>query len=472
MDKFRRYLLLVFLLLYGAIADAMTYYISNSGNDSSDGLSENSAWKTIARLNQVRLQPGDFVLFKSGDTFYGNLWIQQHSSGTRENPVKITTTGKEKAFLKAGNDFGIFAENVSGIIIDNLNISGSGVTENTNQGVIFFNTLGKNNHLPFIRISNSEVSGFRKAGIFIGGKEADSGFEDVIIHNCLTFSNGEAGIFTYAPERFAVKNISVINCKAFDNEGRKEISDTHTGNGILLGYVQYALIEHCEAFRNGGLNGHAGGGPVGIWCYESDKVLIQYNRSHHNQAGADADGGGFDIDGGTTNSILQYNYSHDNEGAGYLIAQFKGASPLLNNIIRHNVSHNDGRNNSYGGITLWGADPFSDCLIHDNKVIVDDQNITSGTPAALRLINVNFSGIKIYNNSFQATGNAMLLNSSENPGTETISLLNNTYHFNPLSRSIWWKFNFSDVHEWIKFSGQESGNTQITAMPVKNDYRK
>ncbi len=54
-------------------------------------------------------------------------------------------------------------------------------------------------------------------------------------------------------------------------------------------------------------------------------------------------GAGFDFDGGCTNSTLQYNYSHDNYGAGYLLAQFDNA-PLMKNItIRYNISENDGR---------------------------------------------------------------------------------------------------------------------------------
>ena len=61
------------------------------------------------------------------------------------------------------------------------------------------------------------------------------------------------------------------------------------------------------------------------------------------------------LDGGVRNSIVQYNYSHDNDGAGYLLAQFEGGRAFYNNVIRYNVSENDGQKNSYGGIHLWST---------------------------------------------------------------------------------------------------------------------
>src|SRR3712207_8524244 len=50
------------------------------------------------------------------------------------------------------------------------------------------------------------------------------------------------------------------------------------------------------------------------------------------------------------NSIMQYNYSHDNYGAGYLLARYSSAPAMSNLTIRYNISENDGRKNDYGGI--------------------------------------------------------------------------------------------------------------------------
>ncbi len=48
-----------------------TYYVSNDGNDDNDGLSENTPWKTIDKVNTAELKHGDGVLFKRGDLWRG-----------------------------------------------------------------------------------------------------------------------------------------------------------------------------------------------------------------------------------------------------------------------------------------------------------------------------------------------------------------------------------------------------------------
>lgn len=51
-----------------------TYYVNAGiGSDSSDGLSPNSAWRTIERVNSAALKPGDRVLFNRGGVWRGQL---------------------------------------------------------------------------------------------------------------------------------------------------------------------------------------------------------------------------------------------------------------------------------------------------------------------------------------------------------------------------------------------------------------
>ena len=52
-------------------------------------------------------------------------------------------------------------------------------------------------------------------------------------------------------------------------------------------------------------------------------IVIQYNESYGDKTAAGADGGGFDLDGGTQEeSVMQYNYSHDNDRPGFLLCQY------------------------------------------------------------------------------------------------------------------------------------------------------
>ena len=65
------------------IPSGTVYYVSSSqGKDSYDGLSENSPFATISKVNSLTLQPGDFVLFKCGD-----VW--------RADPLIITRSGSD-----------------------------------------------------------------------------------------------------------------------------------------------------------------------------------------------------------------------------------------------------------------------------------------------------------------------------------------------------------------------------------------
>ena len=47
------------------------YYVSNVGDDKNDGLSPESAWRTLARIGEGGLERGDAVLFRRGDIFRG-----------------------------------------------------------------------------------------------------------------------------------------------------------------------------------------------------------------------------------------------------------------------------------------------------------------------------------------------------------------------------------------------------------------
>lgn len=48
-----------------------TYYVSASGDDENNGLSPETAWKTLERVSNAEIKEGDGVLFRRGDTFRG-----------------------------------------------------------------------------------------------------------------------------------------------------------------------------------------------------------------------------------------------------------------------------------------------------------------------------------------------------------------------------------------------------------------
>ncbi|EMR01680.1 right-handed parallel beta-helix repeat-containing protein [Cesiribacter andamanensis] len=409
----RSALFLLLLLLAGYSLPATTYYVSATGSDAHSGTSPQQAWASLQKANATRFYPGDSLLFEGGSRFEGGLYFGSDTRGTASQPIVISSypgaDGARRATLYSGNESGLQAYNTAGFHISQLVFEGSGRTRNGSSGIDFYMDLPAT-RLTYLHIDSVEVWGYREAGIMIGSWNGSSGFEDIRITYTLAHDNGEAGITTYAEAVLGHARVYVGYSKAYNNSGKPDKTNSHSGSGIMLGGVEEGLIEYCEAYNNGWLNAWQGGGPVGIWGYSSHKLIIQYNESHHNRTGTAKDGGGFDIDGGCTDCTLQYNYSHDNDGPGYLIAQYPDAPPLKGAVIRYNISENDARKNGYGGIHLWSSGAnggIQDAQIYNNTVYMTPSD--KGTPRALFVQSGGVKGVQIRNNLLVTSGGLELV---------------------------------------------------------------
>src|SRR3954469_20287803 len=84
------------VLLISSVKGATYYFSTKDGNDSrtaSQAQHASTPWKTLKKLNSFfpSLKPGDIVLFKRGDTFYGSITISQ--SGTASSPIVLDAYG-------------------------------------------------------------------------------------------------------------------------------------------------------------------------------------------------------------------------------------------------------------------------------------------------------------------------------------------------------------------------------------------
>ena len=72
----------------GQVAQAVgiTYYVSTSGGDGNNGQSTGAPFKTIGKVNNLALQPGDTVLFRCGDTWRGEM-LRITRSGLAGSPI-------------------------------------------------------------------------------------------------------------------------------------------------------------------------------------------------------------------------------------------------------------------------------------------------------------------------------------------------------------------------------------------------
>lgn len=57
--------------------DGTAYYVSNNGSDENDGLTPETAWATLEKVNLASLSRGDGVYFERGGIWRGQLWAQE-----------------------------------------------------------------------------------------------------------------------------------------------------------------------------------------------------------------------------------------------------------------------------------------------------------------------------------------------------------------------------------------------------------
>lgn len=445
---------------------ATDYYISPRGDDTNAGTSPATAWRTLDQINRFTFVPGDRIFFEGGQSFAGELHFDSDDVGTPTKPIVISSYGTGRATLNALEGKGIYAHNTMGFSISNLNVVGSGYTTNTDTGIFFNNDLANDAKLEFIRIERVEVSGFGKYGILIQGNKGKSGYRNVQITNALAHDNTLAGIyvkgkFSKSSTAYAHEDVYLGYSQAYNNPGVSGTSRGHTGSGIVLSDVNRGMIERSVAYNNGWLCNSVREGPVGIWAWDSNNITIQYNESYRNRVAGSKDGGGFDFDGGVTNSLMQYNYSHDNDGAGYLLAQFPQARRFTNNTVRYNISQNDGRKNSYGAIYLFGS--INNSEIYNNTIYLSPP--TSGSPVALDIDQEATTDVHIRNNIFQVTDDLRLIDVAV--GQNGLLFQGNDYFSNGANFQIdWYGKTYRSLANWRSLTNQEQIGSKNVGLSV------
>lgn len=412
-----------------ALTSSKMYFISPSGNDNNNGLSSSTPWKTIAKVNASTFSPGDLVLFEGGQTFIGKLYIA--SSGSSGLNIKFASYGTGKAIINGAGSTAVYIYNASYVSIDSLVVTGNwnatAQSGNDSYGILFYNDLPGGVKLGEVSVNRCEVKGFAKSGIsFLSwpGDGSQSGYTKLTAIGNNVHDNGAAGISTLGPSApagstaYAFPNVYVAYNRVYNNLGVKAHTSGHSGDGILINNASGGKIEYNVAYNNGWYSMAPSGGPAAIWCYDSKNLIFQYNEAHHNGTGTGTpDGDGFDLDGGAVNCTMQYNYSHDNYGTGFLLWEY-GNTRIKNsgNILRYNISQNDNTNNNnsvYGGISV--GPNCNNNLFYNNtiwSVKGSSVFVTGGT------------GNKFYNNIFATQGTANCIVSSSG----SFFLSNNYYN--------------------------------------------
>jgi len=441
MKRILLYSFLIILVICDSCSDGTgkEIYVSKDGNDLNPGTRRRplrSIWEANRRIAS---SPSD-IYFAGGEVFEGTL-ILKRKCGSQSLPRRIGSYGEGKAVIDGGNNEAVRVENCRYIFLGDLDLRGRGRLQGNNaNGLHVLNS-------EHIIIEDIRAEGFRKSGVDLYN------CRNVEVRKVLACSNGFSGINIMGSHQDSSGNIIIKDCRTENNPGDPARLDNHSGNGILVGVSGNVIIDHCTATNNGWDMPRKGNGPVGIWAWQSDSVVIQYCISYRNRTSKGGkDGGGFDLDGGVTNSLIQYCLSYENEGAGYGLFQYWGASPWSNNIIRYCVSINDGHTTEgSASFFIWNgsgeSNHLKDCYIYNNVACNDSAPVISFEENSEH---ENF----LFNNNIFIGRDKMI--AGENSGSRFMG-------------NVWWGGGagrisdiFDSMASWALATGQETDQGEIT----------
>jgi hypothetical protein len=350
----KKSLMICLIGLMSIAAKAETYYVDSfAGNDQLSGQSETQAWRSLQKVNATKFMPGDRVLFKRGGIWHGQLVPK--GNGTTEKLLIFSAYGKGALpVIAADGKFqdAVLLKNISNLLFEFFDISNTDtLVQEQNTGPVGVRILSED---------TGTISNIRLSGLYIhdingdnkkGSKEGNgifwdcrgpkpSNIENLVIENCRLLRVDRNGIrgngtFAFRNNWFPNKNLVIRGCTLEDIGG----------DGIVIKAFDGALVERNKLFYT---RTRAKDNAVGIWPHSSDNTVIQYNEvAYTKNVNWANDGQSFDIDGNCNHTIIQNNYSHDNEGGFMLVisdAIDEKSRMTTNNIIRNNLSVNDGNN--------------------------------------------------------------------------------------------------------------------------------
>ncbi len=382
-------LLYIFFVLSLKIS-ALNYYIdSENGDDSNPGVFINAPWKSYIHLSNVKINPGDSILLKRGCVF--NVSLELTLNGSENQRIVFSCYGDAALSLPVINGngkelYGLLLKNSSFCIVENIEITNTGEGRGANRmGVyVLIENFGESKGITLNQLFVHDVNGClvkdQGSGAAImwanRGDNIKSRFVDFRITNCHIKDCGRNGIYSsgYFDRDNWFPNLGVYI-------GHNLIEGV-PGDGIVpIGcdgaIVEYNIMRDCPAILT------QKEATAGIWPWSCDNTLIQFNEvSGHNSKW---DGQGFDSDYNCRNTIIQYNYSHDNAG-GFLLVCNDGNTygkywnrGTKSSVIRYNISVNDGTRSFPVEPQGWLSavfhlmGPIENTMIYNNLIIQSDK---------------------------------------------------------------------------------------------------
>ena len=432
------------------------YYMSNStGNDANQGTIE-APWKTISKLNNTPLNPGDSIFFKKGDRFDGHFEINY--SGNVTLPIVITSygTGDQPIITgevgtAGGGDYqeAIYVENQDNLVFEDIEVNNERLTDRTGvsqedaYGIYIFNSSNEvKSNFTFRNVTFKNVyatkpvldpdsfNGLEVAAVRIEStKNTSAGqeknIENVLMENCYFSNLQRLGVhIKHLGANTGIGN-DAINCNK--NLVFRNNEFHNLGGTCILPIRTYNCLIENNIFDRPGDNSDPRMPNRGssVWTWRCFNTVIQYNQCLHIRGYLDSHG--VHIDHENVDTFVQYNYMEDCEGG---FVEILGGN--VNAVYRFNVSVNDGWRENPNWInsnhTLWinevvpnGTHQSDYNYIYNNTIYIDKPYATA--------IDMDGKNIFVYNNIFHTSNGGNIGGKQvkvENNGTP-LFMKNNLY---------------------------------------------
>ncbi len=314
----------IFLLTPAVSPDGKTvvitgkkYYVSSTGNDNLDGLSEKSALFTIQNAIDL-LQPGDGVILADG-TYLQDFVTRRN--GTDSKPIIITGSkkavikgsGKNQRIIEINHDFQI----LKGFTVDGLN--------------------GDNN----------DEKNYRDKLIYAQGNEPLNGITGLrILDMDLKNAGGECVRIKYFAQKNEIAHNNIVGCGAYDfifkGEGKN-------GEGIYIGTAPEQIADDKNPTQDIDLSNDNWIHDNFINTQGNECVDIKEGSSgnlvENNKCTGQKDTESAGLDSRGSGNVFRKNEVYGSKGAGIRLGGDK-KSDGINNVVAENFLHD----NENGGI--------------------------------------------------------------------------------------------------------------------------
>ncbi len=419
-------ILLLFCMCVTAFAApySKTYYIDSvNGDDSNNGTSVLSPWRSVENVKSLTLNPGDSILFKS-DCIFTVEELELTCKGTQENPITISSYGEGEFPLLTTNKYSdiLWLFDCSYLTVSNLEMTAH------NGGAIWINTINeKSTGVTLDTLKIHDIQNYEhnaRDNILFGAKEAracvmvknifshnSNPVDDLTITNCEFYDCGNGislwGGWNEAYDPFEEK-ASLDDLDFYYNDNAL-ISNCYFHNmdaeALIMGICENSLVTNCRCIDctlNDGIdeNGNMTHVNAAMWFWGSQHCTIQNTEIAGQKCVGD--GMAVDFDSRSNYCTYQYIYSHDN------MRFIRCCSPECGqrgNTVRYCLSVNDN-----GGQNRLGTEGSveTDFRFYNNTIINSHSFVIDGVKNGYIANNIFVGDISrifnVYQNKKEADG--------------------------------------------------------------------